>query len=158
MAAIRILLIAQLLACLLVSASASACLSPSSVSRCVPFLGLCGCANTNIQEPKLPPRDNACCGPHCTYTALSPPGCCNNTVTGLCLLDTHCQYNKPFYYTEISICKLRAINENRKKAGFARLLAFDMNKKTCELQNTKCGINCCCRETCPTQFCKVQTS
>ncbi|KAH8282132.1 hypothetical protein KR054_005733 [Drosophila jambulina] len=156
MAAIRILLISQLLACLLVSASA--CLTPVSVSSCVPFVGLNQCVNRNIKEPKLPPRDNACCGPHCSYKAITAtPVCCNATVTGLCILDTHCRGGVAFYFTKMSDCTLRSKNAKRQKDGYARLISFNWTRKTCEAQNTKCGINCCCRETCPTQFCKVQT-
>ncbi|KAH8249621.1 hypothetical protein KR032_010941 [Drosophila birchii] len=155
MAAIRILLISQLFTCVLVSVSA--CLTPVSVKSCVPFVGVSQGINPQIREPKLPPRDNTCCGPHCTYNALTPPGPCNKTVTGLCLLDTHCENNVAFYYREMSQCTVRSLNECRLKKGMARLIPFEMNKKSCVAQNTKGGVNCCCRETCPTQFCKIQT-
>ncbi|XP_016974121.1 uncharacterized protein LOC108040935 [Drosophila rhopaloa] len=150
MAATRVLLIFQLLACLMLS---TWCCQKRS---CQAFMGWNDCFDNGIKEPKLPPRDNACCGPHCVYTAPNPPGCgpCNRNARTRCLLDTHCTELMPFTFVNMSDCDLDRANRARLKNGFARLLSFPWNNKTCLGMNKKCGINCCCRENCPTLFCK----
>ncbi|KAH8282136.1 hypothetical protein KR054_005737 [Drosophila jambulina] len=175
MSAIRILFISLLLVVLLVT-------SIAEVKYCVPFTGCNGCIKGNYTEPDLPPIDNECCGPHCRYTALNgeAEGPCNvNTTRGRCLLDTHCTSNITFIYRVMNDCEFQANNTERAANGFAReylkylmdlfavfirificsgYLAFNWTEATCLAQNTKCGINCCCRETCPTKFCVIQNS
>ncbi|KAI8042097.1 hypothetical protein M5D96_003399 [Drosophila gunungcola] len=114
------MLIFQLVACLILSTWG--CQEKS----CQPFTGWNNCFDNGIKEPKLPPRDNTCCGPHCVYTGPNPPssGPCDCNPRTRCLLDTHC------------------------------LLSFPWTEKVCLGMNKKCGINCCCRENCPTLFCK----
>ncbi|KAH8385536.1 hypothetical protein KR200_003525 [Drosophila serrata] len=152
MSAIQIVLIFNLFACLWVLSSC--------VSYCVPFTGENCCVKGDYTEPDLPPIINECCGPHCSYEPLNgPPGPCDDsTVKGRCLLDPHCSCNITFIYKEITDCQLQSMNEARAAAELARYLSFDWNQATCEAQNTKCGIKCCCRETCPQKFCKVVTS
>ncbi|KAH8248980.1 hypothetical protein KR032_004623 [Drosophila birchii] len=177
MSAIRILLIFTIIAGLLV-------LSPAcpNYSYCVPFTGQNGCTKGDYTEPDLPPIDNDCCGPHCRYTALNgPPSetCDNTIIRGRCLLDTHCVGNITFVYKNMTDCQFRQANEDRASAGYAReylilrnhmfsefipifvysgYLAFNWTEATCNQQKNKCGINCCCRETCPTKFCNIVTS
>lgn len=178
MAAIRILLISQLFACLWISSPT--CQACETSQACVPFTGLNGCVRSNTAEPDMPPIDNACCGPQCTYGALNgDPGTCDSTTSKWrCLLDTHCGYNVTFIYRQMTDCEFRQMNINRISAGQAReylkcfkhlfpvfiriftysgLLSFNWNEATCLAQNTKCGLTCCCRETCPTQFCKIES-
>ncbi|XP_034128970.1 uncharacterized protein LOC117584267 [Drosophila guanche] len=121
---------------------------------CHPFTGLNACRDPGITEPKLPPRDNACCGPHCVYTSPNREGTCSNTKTNRCLLDTSCSNGLAFNFVCISGCELQTVNEGRIKKGFAPLLPFNYKKTVCNELNKKCGINCCCREFCPKKFCK----
>ncbi|KAH8353337.1 hypothetical protein KR084_010337 [Drosophila pseudotakahashii] len=153
MMATRVLLSFQLLACLM--AAILGC-QKSSPKSCQPFIGLNKCFDNGVKEPRLPPRDNTCCGPHCVYTApcRAPVGPCNCTAQNRCLLDTHCGAGMAFTFVCLSGCELNKLNAERLKTGYARLLSFPWNKKKCLGMNTKCGINCCCRENCPKQFCK----
>ncbi|XP_043640346.1 uncharacterized protein LOC122611388 [Drosophila teissieri] len=150
MTATRVLLIFQLLACLM------ALISGCNQKSCHPFIGLNNCDGKGYKEPKLPPRDNACCGPHCVYKAPNSPntGPCNCKAVNRCLLDTHCGAGQPFTFVCMSDCDLNKKNADRLAAGFARLISFSWAEKKCLGMNTKCGINCCCRENCPKQFCK----
>ncbi|KAH8246633.1 hypothetical protein KR038_011700 [Drosophila bunnanda] len=155
MSAVRIILIFHLLAALWISIPAC-----GSVKYCVSFTGENGCIKGNYTEPDLPPIINDCCGPHCTYTAPNgPPGPCDDTTArGRCLLDIHCSCNLTFIFREITDCDLRDMNDARAAAQLARYLSFNWNETFCLEQNFKCGINCCCRETCPEKFCKIVTS
>ncbi|XP_017047324.1 uncharacterized protein LOC108092300 [Drosophila ficusphila] len=146
----RLLLIVQILACLIFTISA--CKKRS----CQPFTGWNNCVDNGIKEPKLPPRDNTCCGPQCVYTAPEPPklGPCNCAAKGRCLLDTHCTAGMPFTYVTITRRELDKQNAARLEDGYAPILSIDWDQETCLSMNTKCGINCCCRENCPTLFCK----
>ncbi|EDV57591.1 uncharacterized protein LOC6541110 [Drosophila erecta] len=150
MTATRVLLILQLLACLMTL------ISGSNLKSCHPFIGLNNCVASGYKEPKLPPRDNACCGPHCVYKgpSVSCTGPCNNKAVNRCLLDTHCGAGQAFSFVCMSDCELAKKNTNRLAAGYARLISFPMAKNKCLAMNTKCGINCCCRENCPNRFCK----
>ncbi|KAH8412189.1 hypothetical protein KR009_000432 [Drosophila setifemur] len=156
MTGLRSLLIFQLAGCLLLT-SVSGC---NTCASCQSYVGWNGCISKGVIEPKLPPRDNACCGPHCTYTAPNAgtgTGPCNTTPEFRCLLDTHCGIEEPslpFTYRSLSDCDLIAENQVRLSMGYARLLSFPFNNSTCQALNTKCGTNCCCRENCPTMFCK----
>ncbi|BFF94450.1 uncharacterized protein DMAD_12076 [Drosophila madeirensis] len=121
---------------------------------CQPFTGLNSCQDPGITEPKLPPRDNACCGPHCVYTAPNAGSPCEPEAEDRCLFDTSCSNGQPFNFVTISGCDLQATNQDRIANGFAPLLAFAYTETVCNNLNKKCGLNCCCREFCPTQFCK----
>ncbi|XP_016954788.1 uncharacterized protein LOC108027746 [Drosophila biarmipes] len=151
MKAPRVLLVFQLLLCLM--ATISGCQTSRS---CQPFIGLNNCYNSGGKEPRLPPRDNTCCGPHCVYTPPNTQRCgpCDGAARTRCLLDTHCGSGMAFTFVRLSDCDLSKRNADRLKAGFARLLSFPWDQKKCLGMNTKCGINCCCRENCPKQFCK----
>ncbi|KAH8333877.1 hypothetical protein KR059_004187 [Drosophila kikkawai] len=152
MSAIRILLISHILTGLLVSSPAC-----DSVKYCVPFMGENCCIKSDYTEPDLPPIDNDCCGPHCRYTALNGATESNSDVIrGRCLLDPHCKGNITFTYVMMSDLTLQQNNAVRASNGEARLLSFPWTEDTCVAQNTKCGINCCCRETCPTKFCVIK--
>ncbi|XP_017074997.1 uncharacterized protein LOC108110440 [Drosophila eugracilis] len=148
MDATRVLLIFQLLAC---SMSLMSCCQRRS---CQPFTGWNNCVDKGLTEPKLPPRDNICCGPHCVYTPPEPPKPCNCTVIQRCLLDTHCGGGMPFKIVRMSGCALEKENASRLKDGYAILISFPFDQKKCLSMNTMCGINCCCRENCPKLFCK----
>eukprot|EP00099_Drosophila_melanogaster_P011262 NP_001285576.1 uncharacterized protein Dmel_CG31698, isoform B [Drosophila melanogaster] len=150
MRAIRVLLIFQLLACLM------AVISGCNQGSCHPFIGLNKCNGNGYKEPKLPPRDNACCGAHCVYNGPScqNPGPCDSKPVNRCILDSHCGKGVAFYFVCKSDCELIKENEARQAAGYARLLSFSWGKQKCEGMNYKCGINCCCREYCPKRFCK----
>jgi len=116
MKAIRTLLIFQLLVCLI-----TAVLGCQSRS-CHPFTGLNNCFNTGGKEPRLPPRDNSCCGPHCVYKPPNPQnsGPCSPTARTRCLLDTHCGGGMAFTFVCLSDCDLSKKNAVRLKGGFAR--------------------------------------
>ncbi|KAH8337568.1 hypothetical protein KR074_006885 [Drosophila pseudoananassae] len=165
MGAARCLLILQILACLLVvSVSGCRVISPWK-SLCESYVGLNCCVDNGKWEPKLPPRDNTCCGPQCRYTALKPPtppprcGCEEKKCR--CILDTSCGKGKPtlpFSYQCLTDSELTKKNAQRKLDGYAQLLSIDnWCNKTCMSKNFKCGINCCCREICPQSFCKFST-
>ncbi|KAH8267421.1 hypothetical protein KR018_001031 [Drosophila ironensis] len=158
MSTTRILLIVQILNCLWLALILGC---NQCGSKCYPFLGLNGCYDRGIREPKLPPRDNTCCGPHCNTSALNPQttGPCNSTRILRCLLDTHCGLTDVaedvFTFHSMSECEFLALNAERMAKGFARFLTFKVCKRTeCEGNNKKCGLNCCCRENCPQMFCK----
>ncbi|XP_017154593.1 uncharacterized protein LOC108163678 [Drosophila miranda] len=148
MEATRIFMLLQILATLLL-VEVSGC-----SQACQAFVGLNGCSDNGSVEPNLPPRDNTCCGPHCVYTAPNAGSACSNTATDRCLLDTSCSNGQRFNMDCISECALQTKNQGRIANGLAPLISFGFGKDHCDGLNTKCGQNCCCRETCPTQFCK----
>ncbi|EDW76637.2 uncharacterized protein Dwil_GK19017 [Drosophila willistoni] len=73
----------------------------------------------------------------------------------MCLLDTTCSNGPPFQYVVISSYDLQEANKCRLARKYPPLLSFDYNKAVCDSMNKKCGLNCCCRETCPQLFCSV---
>ncbi|KAH8337570.1 hypothetical protein KR074_006887 [Drosophila pseudoananassae] len=162
MGATRNLLIFHFCSCLLVVLSEPCRVKSPWKTLCQTYTGKNGCVDDGVTEPPLPPRDNTCCGPQCRYTAENgqESGPCNDTARWRCLLDTHCGMGNvtslPFTYNFLSDCQLQSKNAERLSQGYARYLSFPWTKETCEAQNSKCGINCCCRENCPTLFCKFE--
>ncbi|XP_022219010.2 uncharacterized protein LOC111071797 [Drosophila obscura] len=150
MEATRILLLFQTLATLLL-VQVSCC-----SQACPAFVGQNGCRDNGLTEPRLPPRDNACCSPQCTKTAPNEGGPCSPTEASRCLLDTSCSKGLPFSFVCMSGCEIQTINQERLKNGFAPLITFNFKKSYCDGLNTKYRLNCCCRQTCPKRFCKIK--
>lgn len=131
MRAIRVLLIFQLLACLM------AVISGCNQGSCHPFIGLNKCNGNGYKEPKLPPRDNACCGAHCVYNGPScqNPGPCDSKPVNRCILDSHCGKGVAFYFVCKSDCELIKENEARQAAGYAREYLYNFMSSFAYLYN-----------------------